>query len=68
MKLHVADLMAKVQLKVITQIKTLGDALGMIWLQVVSSQKGYFGVILGQSCCSGYNDYDCNIYLKHFFY
>ena len=35
--------MAKVQLKVITQIKTLGDALGMIWLQVVSSQKGYFG-------------------------
>ena len=40
---HVTDLMAKVQLKVITQIKTLGDGLGMIWLHVVSSQKGYFG-------------------------
>ena len=37
--------MAKVQLKVITQIKTLGDALGMIWPQVVSSQKGYFFIL-----------------------
>ena len=29
--------------KVITQINTLGDALGMIWPQVLSSEKGYFG-------------------------
>ena len=39
--MHVTDLMAKVRLKVITQIKTLGDALGMVWLQVVSSEKGF---------------------------
>ena len=37
MKLHFTDLMEKVWVKVITQIKTLGDAIGMIW------KKGYFG-------------------------
>ena len=41
----------------------------MKWPLVVSSEKGYFEgrVILSQSCC-GYSDYDCNIYLKLFFY
>ena len=65
-----ADLMAKVWLTVIIQIKQMGDALGMIWLQVVSSEKCYFGVgvILSQSYCYGYHDYDCNIYFKLLFY
>ena len=38
-----ADFMAKVWLTVIIQIEKMGDALGMIWLQVVSSEKCYFG-------------------------
>ena len=60
--------MAKVWLKVITQTKTLGDALGKIWRQVVSSEKGYFGGrgILSRSYCNGCHDYDCNIYSKLF--
>ena len=62
MKLHLTDLMEKVWLIVITQIKTLGDAIGMIW------KKGYFGggVIFSLSYCKGYHDYDCNIYSKLF--
>ena len=57
--------MAKVWLKVITQTKTLGDALGTIWPQVVSSEKATsgVGVILSNSYCYGCHDYDCNIYL-----
>ena len=57
--------MAKVWLKVITQTKTLGDALGTIWPQVVSPEKATLGVgvILSHSYCYGYHDYDCNIYL-----
>ena len=40
---NATDLMAKVWLKVIIQIKTPGDDLSMIWLQVASSENGHFG-------------------------
>ena len=52
-------------------LKTLGDALGMIWPQVVSSEKKAtwgVGVILSKLYCYGYHDYDCTIYLKLFLY
>ena len=39
MKVHVTDFIANMWRKVITQIKTLSDALDMIWPQVVSSEK-----------------------------
>ena len=58
--------MAKVWLKVITQIKTLGDAAGMIWPQVQKKATLGVGVMLSQSCCYAYHDYDRNIHLKHF--
>ena len=35
MYVHVTDIKAKVWLKVLTQIKTLGDAIGMIWPQLL---------------------------------
>ena len=52
--------------KVITQINTQGDALGMKWPQVLSSEKATLGVwlILSQSYCYGYHGYDCKINLK----
>ena len=58
--------MANVWLKVITQIKTLGDAVGMIWPQVQKKATLGLEVMLSQLCCYGYHDYDRNIYLKHF--
>ena len=50
--------------------QTLGDMIGMIWPQVLSPEKGYFGVgvMLSQPCCYGYHGYDRNRYLKLFFY
>ena len=61
---------AKVWLKAINQIKTLGDAFSMIWPQSSAQEKGTsgVGVIVSQSYCYGYHDYDINIYLKLFFY
>ena len=54
--------------EIISQIKALCDAIDMIWPQVLSSEKGYFGgwVILSQSYCYGYHGHDCNICLKLF--
>ena len=49
-----------------TQIKTLGDALGKLSAHKKATLG--VGVILSQSYCYGYHDFDCNIYLKLFFY
>ena len=62
------SLTSTVWLKVITQIKHWMMRLAWYGRKVSAQEKATLGVgvMLSQSCCYGYHDYDHNIYLKFF--